>query len=199
MTRTSILETKDLVGQEVMFVPSGADYEMASRLRAEWVVRLKGVVKARPEKMFNDEIPTGRVEIEPIELEILNRAETPPFPIDTDGYDIGEESRMSYRFVDLRRQRMANNLAVRHAATLFIRNWLSEKGFLEVETPILTKSTPEGARDFVVPSRLYPGQFFALPQSPQQYKQLLMAGGVEKYYQFARCFRDEDTRGDRQP
>ncbi|OGN04959.1 MAG: hypothetical protein A2746_01225 [Candidatus Yanofskybacteria bacterium RIFCSPHIGHO2_01_FULL_44_22] len=228
MTRTSILETKDLVGQEVMlcgwvhnrrdhgklifidlrdrsgiaqvvFVPSGADYEMASRLRAEWVVRLKGVVKARPEKMFNDEIPTGRVEIEPIELEILNRAETPPFPIDTDGYDIGEESRMSYRFVDLRRQRMANNLAVRHAAALFIRNWLSEKGFLEVETPILTKSTPEGARDFVVPSRLYPGAFYALPQSPQQYKQLLMAGGVEKYFQLARCFRDEDTRGDRQP
>jgi len=228
MTRTSILETKNLVGQEVMlcgwvhnrrdhgklifidlrdksgiaqvvFVPNGADYEMASRLRAEWVVRLKGVVKARPEKMFNDEIPTGRVEIEPIELEILNRAETPPFPIDTDGYDIGEESRMSYRFVDLRRQRMANNLAVRHAAALFIRNWLSEKGFLEVETPILTKSTPEGARDFVVPSRLYPGAFYALPQSPQQYKQLLMAGGVEKYFQLARCFRDEDTRGDRQP
>ena len=228
MTRTSILETKDLVGQEVMlcgwvhnrrdhgklifidlrdrsgiaqvvFVPSGADYEMASRLRAEWVVRLKGVVKARPEKMFNDEIPTGRVEIEPIELEILNRAETPPFPIDTDGYDIGEESRMAYRFVDLRRQRMANNLTVRHATALFIRNWLSEKGFLEVETPILTKSTPEGARDFVVPSRLYPGAFYALPQSPQQYKQLLMAGGVEKYFQLARCFRDEDTRGDRQP
>src|SRR3989344_4862294 len=157
MKRTQILETKNLIGQEVnlcgwihnrrdhgklvfidlrdrsgiaqvVFSPDSAGYDMASRLRAEWVVRLKGAVKARPEKMFNDEIPTGRVEIEPIELEILNRSETPPFPVDTDGYDIGEESRMSYRFVDLRRQRMANNLAVRHAATLFIRHWLSEKG-----------------------------------------------------------------------
>jgi len=228
MTRTSILETKDLVGQEVtlcgwihnrrdhgklifidlrdrsgivqiVFTPKGAGYDLANQLRSEWVVCIKGKVNPRPEKMFNDEIPTGRIEIEPTDLEVFNKSETPPFPIDTDGYEIGEESRMKYRYVDLRRQRLAKNLAIRHTMAMFIRNWLSDKGFLEVETPILTKSTPEGARDFVVPSRLYPGQFFALPQSPQQYKQLLMVAGVEKYFQLARCFRDEDTRGDRQP
>lgn len=228
MQRTQILETKNLIGREVVlcgwihnrrdhgklifidlrdrsgiiqavFTPNGAGYDLAGQLRSEWVVRIKGKINPRPEKMFNDEIPTGRIEIEPLELEILNRAETPPFPVDTDGYEIGEESRMSYRYVDLRRQRMAGNLAIRHATALFIRNWLSDKGFLEVETPILTKSTPEGARDYVVPSRLYPGQFYALPQSPQQYKQLLMVAGLERYFQFAKCFRDEDTRGDRQP
>ncbi|MEK7121512.1 MAG: aspartate--tRNA ligase, partial [Patescibacteria group bacterium] len=184
---------------QVVFVPSSKDYAIASELRSEWVLRIKGQVKARPEKMVNAEIETGKVEIEPEEMEVLNKSETPPFPLDTDGYEIGEESRMKYRYLDLRRQRMAKNLAVRHKITAFIRNWLSEKGFIEVETPILTKSTPEGARDYVVPSRLYSGNFYALPQSPQQYKQLLMVAGVEKYFQIARCFRDEDTRGDRQP
>src|SRR3989344_885448 len=174
-------------------------YELASQLRGEWVVRIEGKVNARPEKMINPDIETGKVEIEPISLEILNKAETPPFPIDTDGYEIGEESRMKYRYVDLRRPRLSRNMKARHDAALFIRNWLSEKGFYEIETPILTKSTPEGARDYVVPSRLYNGKFYALPQSPQQYKQLLMAAGFEKYFQIARCFRDEDTRGDRQP
>lgn len=228
MKRTQILETKDLVGQEVslcgwihnrrdhgklifidlrdrsgivqvVFTPKGAGYDLASQLRSEWVVCIKGKVNPRPEKMFNDEIPTGRIEIEPNDLEIFNKSEPPPFPIDTDGYEIGEESRMKYRYIDLRRQRLTKNLTIRHTMAMFIRNWLSDRGFLEVETPILTKSTPEGARDYVVPSRLYPGQFFALPQSPQQYKQLLMVAGVEKYFQLARCFRDEDTRGDRQP
>ena len=228
MERTHVLDTKDLAGKEVnlygwvatrrdhgkiifidlrdrsgivqvVFVPSSKDYAIASELRSEWVLRIKGQVKARPEKMVNAEIETGKVEIEPEEMEVLNKSETPPFPLDTDGYEIGEESRMKYRYLDLRRQRMAKNLAVRHKITAFIRNWLSEKGFIEVETPILTKSTPEGARDYVVPSRLYSGNFYALPQSPQQYKQLLMVAGVEKYFQIARCFRDEDTRGDRQP
>ena len=228
MERTHISEVKDLVGQpvnlygwvatrrdhgklifidfrdrsgivQVVFTPSSKDHAVASELRSEWVLNIKGQVKVRPEKMVNLEIETGKVEIEPEEIEVLNKSETPPFPLDTDGYEIGEESRMKYRYLDLRRQRMAKNLIIRHQMISFIRNWLNEKGFIEVETPILTKSTPEGARDYVVPSRLYPGNFFALPQSPQQYKQLLMVAGLEKYFQIARCFRDEDTRGDRQP
>jgi len=174
-------------------------YDIAQRLRTEWVVRIRGKINERPEKMVNPELPTGKIEIEPLELEILNEAVTPAIAVDTDGYEIGEESRMKYRYLDLRRERLARNLSNRHRVMQFIRNWLDDNKFTEVETPVLTKSTPEGARDYVVPSRLYPGKFYALPQSPQQYKQLLMAAGVEKYFQFARCFRDEDTRGDRQP
>jgi len=228
MERTHILDVKDLVGQsvnlygwvatrrdhgkiifidlrdrsgivQVVFTPSSKDYTVASELRSEWVLNIKGQVKARPEKMVNPEIETGKVEIEPEGMDVLNKSETPPFPLDTDGYEIGEESRMKYRYLDLRRQRLTKNMMVRHKVTSFIRNWLGEKGFIEIETPILTKSTPEGARDYVVPSRLFPGNFYALPQSPQQYKQLLMVAGLEKYFQIARCFRDEDTRGDRQP
>jgi len=229
MNRTPISEIKDLVDQtvemygwvnirrdhgklifvdirdrsgvaQVVFTPDNKEiHALASELRSEWVIRLKGKIKARPEKMFNSDIPTGKVEVEPVELEILNKSETPPFPIDTDGKEIGEENRMKYRYLDLRRPRMLNNMGVRHRLIKFIRDYLDEKGFYEIETPILTKSTPEGARDYVVPSRLYAGKFFALPQSPQQYKQLLMVAGIEKYFQIARCFRDEDTRGDRQP
>lgn len=174
-------------------------YELASQLRSEWVVHIEGKVKERPEKMINSEIETGQVEIEPIKMEVLNKAQTPPFPLDIDGLDIGEEHRMQYRYIDLRRDRMRKNMFARHNIIKLIRDYLNEKDFYEIETPILTKSTPEGARDYVVPSRLYSGKFFALPQSPQQYKQLLMVGGIEKYFQIARCFRDEDTRGDRQP
>lgn len=184
---------------QVVFSPKTTDYEKAQTLRNEWVIRIRGNVNKRPEKMINTDIPTGLVEIEPIELEVLNEATTPSFPLDTDGYEIGEDSRMQYRYIDLRRPRLVRNLSIRHRLTQFIRNWLSERNFVEVETPVLTKSTPEGARDYVVPSRLYSGKFYALPQSPQQYKQLLMVSGVERYFQFARCFRDEDTRGDRQP
>ena len=194
------IDLRDRTGVvQVVFTPSQKDYEVATKLRSEWVVRISGKVNARPEKMVNPDIPTGKVEIEPIELEVLNEAVTPPFALDTNGYEVGEESRMQYRYLDLRRERLAHNLAKRHQLQLFIRNWLAQEHFTEVETPVLTKSTPEGARDYVVPSRLYAGKFYALPQSPQQYKQLLMAAGVERYFQFARCFRDEDTRGDRQP
>ncbi len=229
MQRTHVAEIKDLVGQtvdlfgwvhtrrdhgklifidirdrsgiaQVVFTPGNKEiHELASQLRSEWVIHLKGKINARPEKMINPDIPTGKVEIEPVDLEILNKSETPPFPIDTDGKDIGEEHRMKYRYLDLRRERMTKNMLMRHKVIKFIRDHLDDKGFLEIETPVLTKSTPEGARDYVVPSRLYNGKFYALPQSPQQYKQLLMVGGMEKYFQIARCFRDEDTRGDRQP
>lgn len=171
----------------------------ADKLRPEWVVKIDGAVKERPKGMENPELPTGKIEIEAEGLEILNEAETPPFAVDTDGHEIGEEHRLKYRYLDLRRERLKKNLILHDQIIAFIRKFLHEKDFIEIETPILTKSTPEGARDYVVPSRLYSGKFFALPQSPQQYKQLLMVAGLERYFQIARCFRDEDTRGDRQP
>ncbi|MEK7542062.1 MAG: aspartate--tRNA ligase [Patescibacteria group bacterium] len=171
----------------------------ADQLRSEWVVRIEGTIKERPKGMENPALATGRIEIAAKKLDILAEAKTPPFALDTDGLEIGEEHRMRYRYLDLRRERMKQNLIMRDRAIAFIRQYLRERDFIEIETPILTKSTPEGARDYVVPSRLYPGKFYALPQSPQQYKQLLMVAGIEKYFQIARCLRDEDTRGDRQP
>jgi aspartyl-tRNA synthetase len=171
--------------------------DQAGSLRTEDVVEVTGLVKNRPEKLINPKIPTGTVELETHELKIVSPAETLPFPIDGDGYDIDEEIRLKYRYLDIRRPRMTRNLRVRSAMILFLRNYLAQEGFIEVETPILTKTTPEGARDFIVPSRLKPGNFYALPQSPQQYKQLLMVAGVERYFQLARCFRDEDPRKDR--
>lgn len=177
----------------------GPDVAHASELRLEYVVKIKGGVKKRPPSMVNDKIPTGAYEVGATELTILNRTGEMPLPILGDGYDINEEARLKYRYLDLRRSRMKDNLIARHDAIKFIRDFLSERGFIEVETPNLSKSTPEGARDYLVPSRIQKGSFYALPQSPQQYKQLLMVAGVEKYFQIARCFRDEDTRGDRQP
>jgi len=226
MERTPILNAKDLVGQsvdlygwvatrrdhgkiifidlrdrsgivQVVFTPSSKDYVLASELRSEWVLRIKGQVKARPDKMINPEIETGKVEIEPEEMEILNKSETPPFPLDTSGEEIDEEARLKYRYLDLRRPRLQKNIRIRSDFIDKARQFLFKKGFLEIETPLLTKSTPEGSRDFVVPSRLHSGKFFALPQSPQQYKQLLMIAGFEKYFQIARCMRDEDLRADR--
>jgi len=182
---------------QVVFDPK--TFEMAQNLRSEWVISIEGTINKRPEKMINTELETGTVEMIAEKLEILNKAETPPFAIDTNGYEVGEDNRLKYRYLDLRRERMKNNLILRHQIILLMRNFLNEKGFVEIETPILTKSTPEGARDYVVPSRLSHGKFYALPQSPQQYKQLLMVAGMEKYFQIARCFRDEDSRGDRQP
>ena len=182
---------------QMVVTPKSAAYETAGKLRPEWVIKVTGAVKARPEGMINKEIVTGTVELVVTELEVLNEAQTPPFPIDTDGHEIGEEHRLKYRYLDLRRPRVHKNIQIRSEYVRHLREYLFKQGFTEIETPYLTSTTPEGSRDFVVPSRMYPGQFFALPQSPQQYKQLLQVGGFERYFQIARCFRDEDTRADR--
>ena len=184
---------------QLVFTPKATDYSLAHDLRPEWVIKIEGVVKKRPEGMENKNIPNGDLEISVDKLEIFSKAETPPFPLDTPGYDVSEDLRMTYRYLDIRRERLAKNLRNRHKIIKFMRDYLTEKGFVEIETPVLGKSTPEGARDYLVPSRLHSGKFYALPQSPQQYKQLLMVAGIERYFQIARCFRDEDTRGDRQP
>lgn len=184
---------------QVVFVPNETDiYNLAKEIRPEWVIEIIGEVVKRPANMVNLKIPTGQAELVAKELKILSRAKTLPFAVDTDGYEINEEKRMKYRYLDLKRERMHRNLKIRYELLQFMREFLTKEGFVEIETPILTKSTPEGARDFIVPSRLQPGSFFALPQSPQQYKQLLQVAGFEKYFQIARCFRDEDQRADRQ-
>jgi aspartyl-tRNA synthetase len=183
---------------QVVFNPDSAPeaHQVAERLRSEWVVHVEGKVRARPEGTENPNLATGEVEVAAERVEVLNESKTPPFYINEET-EVDELLRMKYRYLDLRRPRMRDILALRHRVIKFIRDFLDERGFLEIETPILTKSTPEGARDYLVPSRLYPGQFYALPQSPQQLKQLLMVAGVEKYFQIARCFRDEDPRADR--
>ena len=172
-------------------------HRVAESLRNEWVVQIKGHVALRPEGTENLGIPTGAVELIVNEASVLNESLTPPFYINEET-EVDELVRMQYRYLDLRRPSMRDTLILRHRVVKFMRDFLDERGFLEIETPILIKSTPEGARDYLVPSRLYPGSFYALPQSPQQLKQLLMVGGVEKYFQIARCFRDEDPRADRQ-
>jgi len=172
--------------------------EKLGDLRTADVVEVGGLVKERPQNLVNPKIATGKIEIEVEKVKILAKAKELPFNTQSDGREINEELRLKYRYLDLRRPRMVKNLELRHRMIKFIRDWLDERGFIEIETPILTKATPEGARDFLVPSRLQPGKFYALPQSPQQYKQLLMVAGFEKYYQIARCFRDEDLRADRQ-
>lgn len=170
--------------------------EKARKLGREYVVQAKGLVIERSSK--NTKIPTGEVEIDVRELNILNESKTPPFTIE-DNSDGGDDLRMRYRYLDIRRNPVRRNLELRHRMAMLVRNYLSDRGFLEIETPMLIKSTPEGARDFVVPSRMNPGEFYALPQSPQQYKQLLMVAGMDRYFQIVRCFRDEDLRADRQP
>ena len=185
---------------QLVFTPKDKElYGLANTLRGEWVIEVEGKIGERPKGVENPELTTGNIEMLVEKLVILNEAKTPPFALNSDGYEIGEDNRLRYRYLDLRRARLQKNIGMRHKMALFMRNAFSERGFVEIETPSLTKGTPEGAREFIVPSRLHPGKFFVLPQSPQQFKQLLMVSGFERYFQFARCFRDEDERKDRQP
>lgn len=222
MKRTLTSETPNLIGEKVLlkgWVDSRRDHgkivfidlrdrtglvqmvildtKTAKDIRSEFVIEVTGKVNKRPDKMINPNLTTGTVEIEVQELTILSKSRELPIPINTDGYAIDEEIRMKYRYLDLRRERMAKNIRLRSKIAKFMRDYLIDQDFVEIETPILTKTTPEGARDFLVPSRLQQGMFYALPQSPQQYKQLLMVSGFEKYFQIARVFRDEDPRRDR--
>jgi aspartyl-tRNA synthetase len=196
----AFLDLRDRSGiLQVVADPTASDaLEAAHRVRSEWVLRVTGEVRLRPEGMRNDKLATGDVELAASSVEVLSVAETPPFPIE-DALEVSEELRLVHRYLDLRRPRMARNLAVRARTVSIIRRVMERNGFLDVETPQLTRPTPEGARDFLVPSRLQPGETYALPQSPQLFKQLLMVAGIERYYQIARCFRDENLRADRQP
>ncbi len=219
MQRTLSIETPEKIGKEIMllgWIDSIRDHgkitfldlrdrsglvqcvgESLQKVSHESVVRIVGEVVKRPERLVNPNIITGTVEIQVKEMHVISEAEELPIPVSTDGHDIDEEVRNKFRYLDLRRPRMSTNIRLRSKAAQFMRNWLTARDFVEIETPILTKTTPEGARDFLVPSRLQPGKFYALPQSPQQYKQLLMVAGFERYFQLARCFRDEDPRKDR--
>jgi len=184
---------------QITFHPErGEIFSSAERLRPEWSISVEGEVARRPEGNENPDLPTGAIEVEATGLEILNPSETPPFEIERDR-PVDETLRLKYRYLDLRRERMRDKILLRHRVVKLMRDYLDERGFVEIETPLLTASTPEGARDYLVPARLYPGQFYALPQSPQQFKQLLMVAGFERYFQIARALRDEDQRGDRQP
>jgi aspartyl-tRNA synthetase len=195
------IDLRDRNGKTQVVVNSGrseTSFATAEQIRSEYVIQVKGEVAPRPEGLENANLPTGSIEVLADELIILNPAKTPPFMIDRDD-NVEESLRLKYRYLDLRRERLQRNLIIRHKAIKFIRDFLDKRDFLEIETPILFKSTPEGARDYLVPSRVHPGKFYALPQSPQQLKQLLMVAGYERYFQIARCFRDEDLRADRQP
>lgn len=185
--------------QAVAFAKEVLEKIKQENIGIEDLVTLEGLVKNRPENLQNDKLLTGKIEFEITSIQVVSKSVTPPFEIDKDTKSINENVRLKYRYLDLRSERMKINLKLRHKINLFLRNYLSNLGFWEIETPSLTKGTPEGSREFVVPSRLHKNQFYVLPQSPQQFKQLLMVGGIEKYFQIARCYRDEDQRGDRQP
>ena len=194
------IDLRDREGRiQVVFDPDLADvFAQAEQVRNEFVLRIKGRVRARPEGTVNPDLPTGEIEVLGLELEVLNKSDTPPFQLD-EHEKVSEELRLRYRYIDLRRPEMLERIQMRSKVTRILRNYLDNNGFLDIETPMLTKATPEGARDYLVPSRTHPGQFFALPQSPQLFKQLLMMSGMDRYYQIVRCFRDEDLRADRQP
>src|ERR671913_246584 len=195
------IDLRDRYGlTQLVFNPSNAAeaHTAAEQLRSEYVVTVEGTVGKRPAGTENPHLPTGEIEVVADRLTVLNTAKTPPFYINEDA-PVEESLRLKYRYLDLRRQRLRDTILLRHRVVKFMRDYLDARGFVEIETPILTKSTPEGARDYLVPSRLQPGGFFGLPQSPQQFKQLLMVAGMDRYFQIARCFRDEDQRADRQP
>lgn len=195
------LDLRDMSGKvQMVALPHHPEaHTTAQSLRSEWVVEVIGNVNPRPEKLVNKEQQNGAIEIEVLSLTVLNEAETPPFDVTSDGKEIGEELRLKYRYLDLRRPRMQRNIRMRDKIITFFREYMHKENFVEIETPILMKGTPEGSREYLVPSRLEKGKFYALPQSPQQFKQLSMVAGFERYFQIARCMRDEDLRGDRQP
>src|SRR5690554_1873208 len=192
------LRDRDGISQVMVDPDTAESFALAEKVRSEFVITVTGQVRRRPAGTENSNMPTGQVELLAKDMKILNAAATPPFPLD-DHVDVGEDVRLRYRFIDLRRPEMINRLRFRSRVTSYIRNYLDGNGFMDVETPILTRATPEGARDYLVPSRTQEGSFFALPQSPQLFKQMLMVAGVDRYYQIAKCFRDEDLRADRQP
>lgn len=195
------IDLRDASGKvQMVALPSHAEaHATASSLRSEWVVTVTGKVNQRPEKMVNKDEPNGAVELEVLSIEVLNEALTPPLDVRGDGREIGEETRLKYRYLDLRRPRLQKNIRMRDQIITFFREYMHKYDFVEIETPILMKGTPEGSREYIVPSRLEKGKFYALPQSPQQFKQLSMVAGFDRYFQVARCMRDEDLRGDRQP
>lgn len=203
MGKVCFIDLRDRTGIiQVVLVPSilGEEgKEVMKTLRSEFVLSIEGEIKERDAKSINENIPTGKIEMLAEKVTVLNTAKTPPFELDKDTRGINEEVRLKYRYLDLRTERMQKNLRLRDRVMQYSRQFLAKEGFTEIETPMLTKGTPEGSREYIVPSRLHPGEFYVLPQSPQQFKQLLMVSGFERYFQFARCLRDEDQRGDRQP
>ncbi len=195
------MDMRDMTGKiQCVILPSHTEaMEQVKEVRTEWVLKITGIINKRPERNIKEGVINGDIEMEITGIEVLNEAQTPPFALNEDSKDVGEEVRMKYKYLDLRTERMQNNIRMRDKVISFFRDYMHKNDFVEIETPILMKGTPEGSREYLVPSRLEKGKFYALPQSPQQFKQLCMVAGFEKYFQIARCMRDEDTRGDRQP
>ncbi len=195
------MDMRDMTGKvQGVVLPNHTEaIESVKGVRTEWVLKVTGIVNARPERNIKVGVLNGDIEMEITGIEVLNKAETMPFPIDTDTREVGEDIRMKYRYLDLRSERLQKNIRMRDKIITFFRSYMHDSDFVEIETPMMTKGTPEGSREYVIPSRIEPGNFYVLPQSPQQFKQLAMVAGFEKYFQIARCMRDEDTRGDRQP